>query len=255
MTNYHLMDFDLTVTDVEFALEKFSPANWKFHCNAKPFHGLLYVIDGHAQYISENHTEIVTPDSVVYLAKNSTYHMKALHNKPYHYLIIAFHLDRDLQLPFEVISSPIHKKRLYELFQQIVTVKFTKTVGYKILSRSLVQQLIYYLMLDHIHSNSSMAKIYDVIDYIENNYSNKISINTLSDIAGLSTSQFRKKFKEIYEISPLEYINRLRIENAKDLLRSEIYTQDEIATLCGFENVYYFNKVFKKYTNITPGRY
>lgn len=255
MSNYNLMDFDLTVTDVEFAVEKLSPANWQFHCNSKPYHGLLYVIDGQAQYVSENHTEIVTPDSVVYLAKNSTYHMKALHDKPYHYLIITFHLDRELLLPFEVISSPIHKKRLYELFRQIVAVNFTRTAGYKFLSRSLVQQLIYYLMQDHIQSNSSMANMHAVIDYIENNYSNKISIDNLSDIVGLSTSQFRKKFKELYGTSPLEYINRLRIENAKDLLRSEMYSQNEIATLCGFENVYYFNRVFKKYANITPGKY
>ena len=94
-----------------------------------------------------------------------------------------------------------------------------------------------------------------VIDYVDDYYGSKITIDTLSKIAKLSTSHFRKKFKEIYGIAPLDYVNCLRVEKAKDLLRSELYTQSEIAALCGFENVCYFNKVFKKYTGTTPGKY
>ena len=251
----NLMDFDLTVTNVEFALEKTSPLNWELHCHSKAYHGLVYVIDGYAKYIYKNRTVHAGPDTILYLAKNSTYHTVSYSDIPYHYIIITFHLDREIELPMDIISSPIHKKRLLELFQQIVKANFTKAHGYIFYIRSLVQQLIYHIIQENLHSNSSTTYMQAVIDYVEDYYGNKISIDALSKIARLSTSHFRKKFKEIYGIAPLDYVNCLRVEKAKDLLRSELYTQSEIATLCGFENVCYFNKVFKKYTGTTPGKY
>lgn len=251
----NLMDFDLTVTNVEFALEKTSPLNWELHCHSKAYHGLVYVIDGYAKYIYKDRTVQAGPDTILYLAKNSTYHTVSYSDIPYHYIIITFHLDREIELPMDIISSPIHKKRLLELFRQIVKANFTKAHGYIFYSRSLVQQLIYHIIQENLHSNSSTTYMQAVIDYVEDYYGSKISIDTLSKIARLSTSHFRKKFKEIYGIAPLDYVNCLRVEKAKDLLRSELYTQSEIATLCGFENVCYFNKVFKKYTGTTPGKY
>ena len=251
----NLLDFDLTVTNVEFALEKTSPLNWELHCHSKAYHGLVYVIDGYAKYIYNDRTVWAGPDTILYLAKDSSYHTISYSNTPYHYIIITFHLDREIQLPLDIISSPVHKKRLLELFRQIVKTNFTKANGYMLYSRSLVQQLIYHIIQENLHSYNSTTYMQSVIDYVDDNYGSKISIDTLSKITKLSTSHFRKKFKEIYGMSPLDYVNYLRVEKAKDLLRSELYTQIEIATMCGFENVCYFNKVFKKYTGTTPGKY
>jgi len=255
MSIINLTDLDLTVVSVEFALEKTSPLNWELQCHSKEYHGLVYVINGYAKYIYHDRVEYATPNTVLYLPKNSSYHTISYSDTAYHYIIITFHLDREIQLPIQTISSPTHKKRFLEMFQQIVKTHFTKASGYKFYSRSLVQQLIYLLLQENLHSNNSIAYMQSVIDYVDNNYGNKISIETLSAIVGLSTSQFTKNFKEVYGASPLKYINRLRVEKAKDLLRSELYTHNEIATLCGFENVCYFNKVFKKHTGITPGKY
>ena len=86
----NLMDFDLTVTNVEFALEKTSPLNWELHCHSKAYHGLVYVIDGYAKYIYKNRTVHAGPDTILYLAKNSTYHTVSYSDIPYHYIIITF---------------------------------------------------------------------------------------------------------------------------------------------------------------------
>ena len=54
---------------------------------------------------------------------------------------------------------------------------------------------------------------------------------------------------------PTEYVNRLRISTAEFLLKSEDYTNDEIATLCGFNDTKYFYVVFKKITGMTTKEY
>ncbi len=51
------------------------------------------------------------------------------------------------------------------------------------------------------------------------------------------------------------YLNNLRIEKAKQLLSTGFYTTNDIATRTGFHDVYYFSKVFKKFTGTTPGKY
>ena len=69
----NLMDFDLTVTNVEFALEKTSPLNWELYCHSKAYHGLVYVIDGYAKYIYKDRT---TKFIIFAVVKRRTTHKK-----------------------------------------------------------------------------------------------------------------------------------------------------------------------------------
>jgi AraC-like DNA-binding protein len=62
-------------------------------------------------------------------------------------------------------------------------------------------------------------------------------------------------FKKEMKLSPLEYLNKLRMKNAEKLLismRSNEYTMAEIAQMCGFEDPLYFSRVFKKYCGCAP---
>lgn len=76
------------------------------------------------------------------------------------------------------------------------------------------------------------------------------------DEMGYSPDHFRRIFKKYASCSPIEYLNRLRISRAKELLRLESYlTLDEIADRCGFCNGFYFSTVFRKHENISPSEY
>ncbi len=97
--------------------------------------------------------------------------------------------------------------------------------------------------------------IYKAIDYINNNFTKKI---TLDDVAGavyLSPAYFSKVFKEQTGSSFTQYLNRLRIEESKTLLRNSSIPLVDIAGMVGYEDQSYFSKVFKKVTGSTPGRY
>ena len=82
-----------------------------------------------------------------------------------------------------------------------------------------------------------------------------LSIENIAAVVGLSSSYLRTLFQKSENESPNHYLNRVRIEHAKQMLLSEMFTIDEVAYACGFQNVYYFNRVFKKFTGITPGKY
>ena len=56
-------------------------------------------------------------------------------------------------------------------------------------------------------------------------------------------------------MTPVEYINKIKISRAKNLLRSGFYTCNEIALLCGFKDIKYFYTFFKKQTGMTTKQY
>lgn len=94
-----------------------------------------------------------------------------------------------------------------------------------------------------------------LLDYIHSHLTEKLGVDTLSRKAYMSRNEFFKWFRHQFGISPLEYINRERIKLAKQLLSGENKTVTETAYQCGFTDVNYFVRVFKKSEGITPGTF
>ena len=103
------------------------------------------------------------------------------------------------------------------------------------------------------HKNSSRQHF--LLDYIHSNLSDKLGVDALSRKAHMSRNEFFKWFRLQFGISPLEYINRERIKLAKQLLGNRNTTVTEAAYQCGFTDVNYFVRLFKKSEGITPGTF
>ena len=71
----------------------------------------------------------------------------------------------------------------------------------------------------------------------------------------MSEVSFRKKFREFTGLTPSAYILKQKMQRAKKLLRSGLYSVAEAAEAAGFNDPSYFSKVFKKYTGQLPGEY
>lgn len=91
--------------------------------------------------------------------------------------------------------------------------------------------------------------------YIDKNYNEEISVRSLAYASGVSDVHFRNEFKKCFGYSPLMYIKKVRIDNAKLLLRSGYYSVSDVATMCGFDSISYFSYEFKRLTGKTPREY
>lgn len=92
------------------------------------------------------------------------------------------------------------------------------------------------------------------LHFIQEHITAALTLEELSDIAGLSCSQFKQKFKKQLGIAPRHYINQKKIEYAKELL-AEGKSVTETAMLLNFTTSNYFSSVFKKYTSYAPTAY
>ncbi|MDI3547543.1 MAG: two-component system, response regulator YesN [Halanaerobiales bacterium] len=96
--------------------------------------------------------------------------------------------------------------------------------------------------------------IYKAMSYIRENYDKNISLDEVASEVGLNPSYFSKLFKDEMKISYTDYLNRVRIEAGKQLLK-EGHSLVNVAQLVGFNDQSYFSKVFKKIEGVSPGKW
>jgi YesN/AraC family two-component response regulator len=104
-------------------------------------------------------------------------------------------------------------------------------------------------------TSDSASRLHYVLHYINEHLTEKIAVDTLSRKAYLSRNIFFKWFREQFGITPLEYINRERIKLAKQLLLARHTSVFQVSDQCGFADVNYFIRVFKKTEGLTPKAY
>jgi AraC-like DNA-binding protein len=100
-----------------------------------------------------------------------------------------------------------------------------------------------------------LQKLKESLRYIEENLENKISIETLSELAGLSAHRFGTLFKEVMGDSPHQYILRRRIDKAMMLLSRSDAAIMQIAEQLGFHDQPHFTKLFKAIVGVSPTYY
>ncbi len=133
-------------------------------------------------------------------------------------------------------------------------ISFNVRMKYGFRAALIFQQIIYDIF------NSGMGKKagknMEILNkYIMENYCSSLDIQTLADVYGTSVSYLCREFKAKYNMSPIAYVNNLRVEKARKMLVTSRKKVADIAVACGFINTEYFCYVFKKYEHCTPLQY
>lgn len=100
-----------------------------------------------------------------------------------------------------------------------------------------------------------VTRMAGVVSHIRHNFRGPIRIQELAKIAHLSPSQFQRVFKRVFGTSPIQSINRLRIEEAAELLRSTDRGVTSIAAEIGFGTASFLCVQFKRQVGVSPSRY
>ena len=105
-------------------------------------------------------------------------------------------------------------------------------------------------------TNSPLPRaVRDAIYYIHANYAGPITLKELCKQMGVSPQYLIRAFGSSLEKTPMQYINLFRISRAQDLLKHTNLSIKEVAYEAGYENPYYFCRMFKKLTKATPSSF
>lgn len=137
-----------------------------------------------------------------------------------------------------------------------------KESGYELEIISLVHQILKYIYIAYTNEEKGLKRhsINDslqqaMLDYIEDNYKEDISLDEIAKAGNVSRSQCSKLFKQYTNQSPINYLNTYRLEKSRELLRNSDDSISEIAYDCGFNEQSYFNRLFLREYGCTPLEY
>ena len=109
-----------------------------------------------------------------------------------------------------------------------------------------------FFRFEKVHGDKNVL---DIQDWLEKNFQDEIKVDLLADKAGMSRRTFERRFKNATGDSPLRYLQRIRIENARQLIENGGKTFDEITYIVGYEDSSTFSRIFKKTTGLSPNMY
>ncbi|WP_434511369.1 helix-turn-helix domain-containing protein [Desulfitobacterium sp. AusDCA] len=148
-----------------------------------------------------------------------------------------------------------------DIIQQMLKEYTEKETGYlgilfgylNVLLGKLFRQIFHETKMDIRQEMPRIAE--EVLNYIEKNYYKKLSLEELAGKSFYSPAYFSSVFKECYGISPMQYLNKKRLEKALELLTDINSSVEQVMHAVGFTDRKHFYTIFKESTGVTPGEF
>ena len=253
------LDFNLTVTEISYALHRVTKPSWRLDTKGNRFFILAHSLAGEATYEFEQKSNLLKKGDLLFLPRNFPRRAVTNPQDPWAFYSVAFELEffsaasEELLLACPNCSS---FAELSPLFAQLYSTWAIKRPGYITRCRSITLEILCRLFTRSQSSSLPYSKaIEHCLELIHTDYGHTYSTEELARLVGLSTSYFRFLFRQSIGMSPLQYQNQSKIDKAKDLLLSGECNVTEAAEAVGFDNIYYFSRLFKKLTGFPPSQY
>lgn len=253
--------------------EPFTMAHYHHH----DIYEIYYLLSGERYYFIKDRTYHIQKGDLVLIPENML-HKTSWHGQPQHERILinfkpqfllcsAPHETDQLLSPFLTEAKilrlhPLEQMQVEEWLQLMRKENVERPYS-RMLVRSLLTQLLVFaarLVLDKKRTTSESMqprhqRIYEVIDYINKQYSVPLRLNDLAEQFHISPTHLSRTFKAVTGFSFVEYLNAVRVKEAQTLLRETDLKIIDIAEQAGFDNLSHFGRVFKQISSTTPRQY
>jgi len=227
------------------------------HTMPRAYHGIVYFFNGNNEYIYNGERFAITANTFLYLPKGLSYTMRRYEDA----LCIVIDFDTAMPVagkPF-CISFKGGNEKLSSLFNSAASVYVQKKAGYQNDLLSIVYKIFSFLQESentHYICKSQYSRLTPATEYIAENFADPdLRVSSLASMCSMSMRYFTKLFSAYYGCPPKEYILNMRLDRAKALLSDTILSITRISQDCGFSDVYYFSKLFKKTMHVPPSDY
>ena len=245
---------DMVITGVHAASTLFSPENKGGRRLERSCWAIVLKYEGQTHYRCEGKDYISDASHPVILPKGCSYDW--ICTKAGRFSVVEFESAAVGTEPI-VFTVPSSEK-LLKMFRELEYKRNLKTPTTELESirdtYSIVLTLLQAQKESYIPSQKRQ-KIDAAIAYISRNYHKKLSNDQLAAMVGLSTVYFRKLFTYTVGVSPIVYAHSLRIEKAKEILKSDYTNLSDVALSLGYSSLYDFSRAFKNHTGVSPSRY
>lgn len=254
------MRSEFFVTDVPAACYKSYAPGYVFRQKKRKYEGITLILSGEMEWIGEGEQQILRTGDLLLQEQNDRYQLKIVGDEPAEYMVISY-----LAEPMEKLRSLLpgrffHSPRLSkyrDLFGEAIRLGNSQALCTGARICSAVQEILCCVIQEYARKSAMSEGSYaeSAMLFMEQNFSMPITCDLIANEVGISPSHLRALFKKEHGVSLVTALNGIRIRHAKNMLKSGVFTLREVAAQCGFQNEYYFSRVFKEITGISPGKY
>ncbi len=152
--------------------------------------------------------------------------------------------------------SPANLAIACDLLEQLGRELDQKRAGYQAVAAALFLQVVGFLSRCYSHIEGPgprvLLRLGAVLDHLESSLDQPIQLEELSKLAGMSKSSFQRAFRRALNASPVDYLIRLRIQKACELLANGEQNIKEVAAATGFDDSNYFTRQFRRVMGSSP---
>jgi len=257
----NLIEVDTNIISLNVVLDMHYPPGWSLFFEKRSNSAIYYIYSGRFTVRTEqglftiNQGNMVCLDSVIWTQlMNESSDIVSMYQ-------ISFGLPTNtsfniLHIPLIIPDTP--NKKYFNLFHQTYQTYITRGIAFRIRIKSMIGNIISSLISDAamtLQSSATRAKILTVVEFINRNYQKDLSLEQLCARANYSAPHLRNLFYEEFSISPMIFLQNVRIEKAKELLVVSNLPICVIAEKTGFKNATYFCRMFRKKTGVSPITY
>ena len=219
---------------------------------------IRYNISGQSKITFDDKSLDIKPSSVLYIPANlRTSSLTEQVITPSNSISIYFDTDFTLMQDMFVYDASTNKN-IEVLFSKIYMIWLSRKSNYYLECMSLIYEIISKLSkpVGNYLSTDKYSVIENGVSYLYENCFNKIiDFYYPAQLCGISYTYFKQLFIQKFGKAPKQYIMMLRMERAVELLNVANCSVTETAERCGFDNVYYFSRAFKKYFGFSPTKF
>jgi AraC-like DNA-binding protein len=280
-------NIDITVLNAEFYT---AGKEWNYRNVSNTYSRIYYITEGYATVEHHDHVYEMQPGHIYLIPCYTTVNMYSVEGFSHYYvhfssrlqtgldILTMFECDYQRQVGAGLINRGLFD-RLLELNpnKELVDYDANKPIYKQVLERAVVldqdkspsdifeTNAIIRLFLsaffrDYSHPQfintlHGLKRFEKVLGFIHEHLNSPMTIPQLAKIACLSPTYFSNLFSKLIGTSPLQYINKRRIEKAQELLLGTDRSLYEISQQIGIDDEYYFSRLFKKTVGISPDHY
>ncbi len=255
---------------------EFTP-NYQTNGDFHAFCELLYVDSGSLSIKSEHYTGALQQGQMIVHGANQTHALACGKDGAPNVIIIGFEcfspqIERLTYAPLQ-LSTEL-QKMLAEIIKEARTVylppynvpnvtDMKKRADFAFGADQLIKNYLQIFLIKCLRGGNTEtqtvriddSQVEHVKEYLDENFTQKISVAELCFLFGTNKTTLSREFKRVYGKTIVDYLNTLRIEHTKRLLRKKNYSLTQIAEMMNMSSVHYLTALFKKYERLTPTEY
>lgn len=245
---------------------KYDAVEWHSQLHSHHFTELFYVKSGSGRFLFEDRSDSISAGDFVIINPNIVHTEISSESDSLEYIAIgfegfSFNLEQEKENHPGIFIHPNTTDQVSLLLDSMVIEASKKDAHYETYCQNLLEVLLIYLLRQNNYRiNKSENKpinnhIFAVRKYIEEHFKLDIILDDLAEVSHMSKYYMAHSFKESFGVSPIEYLNNIRINEACILLETTNFTIAEISDFIGFSSQSYFSQSFKSKLKITPSKY